>query len=67
MFQRGDILKLSQEGLDWLSSTKKRRAKLATQRFKFCSITRDSESCLTVKKLGTNYYQHYHWSFVEKI
>lgn len=64
MFQRGNTLKLSKEGLDWLSGGDKRHiARLATLRFEYRCPFRNAPECITVKRLGKSYYEHYHFSF----
>lgn len=67
-YHRGDILKLSEEGLDWLYKYDPKGRERASQwRFEYrCRNRRDSE-CLTVIKIGNKgYYQTYHKSFLEK-
>lgn len=67
MYQRGDTLKLSKEGLDWLvwREDEAKRAKLATFRFEYRCPSRKTPECITVKRLGTGHYEQYHQSFLE--
>ena len=67
-YQKGDILKLSEEGLNllyrWYPA---RRGRASQRRFEYRCQTRCSPECLTVIRVGTGYYQSYHESFLEKI
>jgi len=66
VFKRGDELKLSKEGLDWLSGgDKATRARLTTLRFEYRCKSRNMPECISVKKLGKSYYSQYHFSFLE--
>ena len=66
-FQRGDILKLSQEGLDFLYryETEGRRQRASQWRFEYRCRARNDSDCITVKKLPQGYYHTYHESFLE--
>lgn len=66
MYQRGQTLKLSKAGLDWLAGNHEgTRARLATLRFQYRCLSRKNPECITVIKLGTGYRQSYHRSFLE--
>lgn len=66
MYQKGDTLKLSKEGLDWLARDDEgKRAKLATWRFEYRGPSRNTPECITTIKLGKGYYCQYHRSFLE--
>lgn len=66
MYQKGEVLKLSKEGLDWLSGGDEgERAKLATFRFEYRCPSRKMPDCITVRRLGRVRYKQYHNSFLE--
>lgn len=66
--KKGDILKLSKEGLEWLAlDDEAKRAGLATLRFEYRCPSRRVPDCITVKRLGTGCYGQYHYSFLEKV
>lgn len=68
MYKKGQPLKLSKEGLDWLDGGQEgTRARLMTLRFEYhcrCS-SKTAPNCISVTKIGTSHYQHYHYSFLE--
>ncbi len=68
-YKRGDILKLSEEGLDWLYNYRPEGREGASQwRFEYRCQSRKDIDCLSVIKVGTKrYYRTYHKSFLEKI
>jgi len=65
--KRGDILKLSEEGLNWLDwGIQDRREKLSNKRFEYRCICRADYNCITVKTdYGNGWYQTYHSTFLE--
>lgn len=70
MYKRGDILRLSEEGISRLGAEDERRiARLRIHRFEYCCSTRRDVECLTVKRILAHptylYYEHYHHSFLE--
>ena len=66
-YQRGDLLKLSEEGLDHLYRWDPDRRELASKwRFEYRCRTRNTPECLSVIKVGKGYYCSYHESFLEK-
>ena len=68
MFKRGDILKLSEVGLDHLYKLNPERKELVRKyRFKFKCTTRNYPKCISVVKIGgSSGYQSYHQEFIEK-
>ena len=67
--KRGDVLKFSEEGLNWLSCGEGSREKMSKFRFEYrCVHSRDND-CLSVIRLGKPYrkYTTYHHSFLEKV
>lgn len=66
--KKGDILKLSEEGLDWFYKYNPKGREGASQwRFEYRSRSRKASECLSVIKVGTGYYQTYHKSFLAKV
>lgn len=67
--KRGDILKLSEEGLDCMcGGDEGKRLMLASRRFEYRCKTRNHQDCLTVKRLvGKQNYTAYHSSFLERV
>ena len=67
MYQRGDILKLSEEGLNWLYKSNPKGKEGARQwRFEYRCETKKVPECLTVKKLPQGYHRIYHQDFLGK-
>lgn len=66
IYQKGDILKLSREGIDWLSfNFEKKRDELAKLRFEFRCISRGDSDCITViTNSGKGYHVSYHKDFL---
>ena len=66
--QRGDILKLSKEGLDHIYKYNEKGRERAKQwRFEYSCRTRRDLDCVSVKKLPKGYYRSYQKSFLEKV
>ncbi len=66
--KRGDILKLSEGGLDHLYRWDPGRRESASKwRFEYRCKTRNDRDCISVIKVGKGYYQVYHKSFLEKV
>ena len=66
-YTQGQILKFSEEGLDWLYAVEDgRRERAKKRRFEYRCITRNDSNCLTVRLL-TGSYQTYHNSFLEAV
>ena len=66
MYKRGQTLKLSKEGLDWLAEKDGgKRAKLATLRFQYHCPAKKTPECLSVNRVGRLYYETYHHTFLE--
>ena len=66
-FERGDILKLSEEGLNHIykyNPTGRERAE--RWRFEYRCQTRNDPNCLSVIKVGTRNHHSYHKSFLER-
>jgi len=66
--KRGDILKLSKEGLDYLYGYKPNKREQAKEyRFEYRCPSRNTDACISVRKIGASYYtyQSYHKSFLE--
>jgi len=66
-YQKGDILRLSKQGLDWMFEAKpKQREKASKWRFQFRCYSGHFSDCITVIKVGTVCsYSLYHESFLE--
>jgi len=70
-FTKGDTLKLSKEGIEWLCKyrTPKQITKAKARRFEFRSFSGYDTECITVKRIRgglSTYYEHYHESFLER-
>lgn len=66
-FERGAILKLSQEGLDHIYGyNPKGREKASRRRFEYRYYSQRYPDCLSVKKLPERYYRTYHKTFLER-
>jgi len=66
-FKRGDVLKLSQEGLDHIYKyDPKGREKASKWRFEYRCRTRRDRDCLTVLQLPKRYHRRYHETFLER-
>lgn len=68
MFQRGNILRLSQEGLDYIYKYDPAgRARASRFVFEFRGKTRKDLSCSSVRRIGGKHLYIYHQSFLEKV
>ena len=66
MAKKGDILKLSKEGLDHLyRHNPNEREQAKKWRFEYRCPSRNADDCISVVKIGTHNYQSYHKSFLE--
>lgn len=64
--KRGDIVKLSQKGLDWIYKYNEKGRKRAEQwRFEYRGPAMYDPDCVTVVRLPKMYSQIYHRSFIE--
>jgi len=65
--KKGDVLKLSKEGLDWISVGREgTRARLSTLRFLYIHRGKKYIESISVKRIGSkNRYESYHFSFLE--
>jgi len=65
--KRGDVLKLSQEGLEWIAGGRgSTRARLMTLRFTYLHRNKRYIESISVKRIGSkNRYESYHFSFLE--
>ena len=67
MFNKGDILRLSTEGLDWLSGNNA-RARLETLRFEYVHKNKHYPESISVKRVGAkSRYESYHNTFLEAL
>jgi len=65
-YRIGDILLLSEKGLNWLGHTVERRLALSCLRFRYRCIARKHPKCITVMRIPSGAYETYHHSFLEK-
>jgi len=70
-FKKGDILKLSKEGVCWVYkyATLKQIESAKAWRFEFRCFSRHGIGCIAVKRMRNGiptYYQQYHESFLER-
>ena len=66
--ERGDILKLSEEGLEHLYKYDPKGRKRAMQwRWEYRCVARNDSDCISALRVGKNYRQVYHKSFLEKV
>ncbi len=66
-YKKGDTLKLSEEGLNWIYSyNPKGRVRASQWRFEYRCQTRRDVDCISVLKLPQRYYHSYHNTFLER-
>jgi hypothetical protein len=62
--EKGDIVKLSQAGLDYIYPVHNwRRSSAEKRRWSFCKITKDGSA--SVRRLTSHSYWYFHPSFIE--
>ena len=67
-YERGDLLKLSEEGLNHIYKYNPTGRERASQwRFEYRCRARKDADCLSVVKVGKRGNQIYHKSFLEKV
>ena len=65
-YKRGDILKFSNKGLDWLYGDRDTREQAKTKRFEYRCVARKFSDCISVKPEGKEYYLIYFKTFLER-